>query len=102
MNIEILRTLIVAAELQNFHAVSRRMHMSQPAIAKRIRILEEALNSKLFVRSGKRMLLTKDGRLALTQNESFVILTRCMKTCEAGWILRPFVLALSIRSCAPG
>ena len=72
MNIEILRTLIVAAELQNFHAVSRRMHMSQPAIAKRIRVLEEALNSKLFVRSGKRMLLTKDGRLALTQAKRII------------------------------
>ncbi len=72
MNLEALRTLVVAAELQNFHAVSRRLNMSQPAIAKRIRVLEEAFNTKLFVRSGKRMLLTHDGRLALAHAKRIV------------------------------
>lgn len=42
----------------------KRLHLSQPTVSAQIRSLEEALGEKLFLREGKRLILTEEGRLA--------------------------------------
>ena len=49
----------------NISKASKRLHISQPAITKQIKNLEEYLNCKLFIRSHKGVSLTSEGELIL-------------------------------------
>ena len=53
------------AELQNITKAARVLHISQPAVTKHIKLLEETLQIPLFVRSGKGMALTEAGLVYL-------------------------------------
>lgn len=72
MNIEALRTLIYTAEHRNYHTVAQLMHISQPAISKRIRMLEDQLQNKLVERVGASMVLTPAGQALLPYCERIV------------------------------
>lgn len=61
LNLEQLRTFIVAAELLNFTQASRRLHLSQPAVSQQIRELESQLSVSLFERHGRGLVLTPAG-----------------------------------------
>ncbi len=55
----------VAAE-GNLTKVSKDLHVSQSALSSQIRQLEESTGTKLFDRSGRRLMLTDEGRRVLT------------------------------------
>ena len=65
MNIEALRTLIYTADHRNYHKVAQLMRVSQPAISKRIRVLEDQLQQRLVERVGASMVLTPAGQAFL-------------------------------------
>ncbi|WP_445486812.1 LysR family transcriptional regulator [Niallia sp. 03133] len=61
VEINLLKTFIVAAKNKNFRKTSDELFLSQPAITKQIRKLEENLNVPLFDRTGKTICLTEAG-----------------------------------------
>lgn len=62
MDTDTLRSFIVIAELSSFSLAAEHLHITQPAISKRIAGLEEALGTTLFDRIGRRITLTEAGR----------------------------------------
>lgn len=61
MDIKWLKTFIVAAKYENFRITSEELFLTQPAITKHIKRLEENLNTQLFERNGKTVALTSAG-----------------------------------------
>ncbi len=60
-----LKTFIVAAELASFSLAGERLHLTQPAVSKRIAALEQELGIRLFDRIGRRVPLTEAGQALL-------------------------------------
>ncbi|MGY2258207.1 LysR substrate-binding domain-containing protein [Pseudomonas sp. SDO55104_S430] len=56
-----------AARALNFSRAAQELHVSQAAISKQIRLLEEALGIELFVRNGRRVTLSPRGKQLLTK-----------------------------------
>lgn len=67
MNPAFLRTFVVIAEEKHFGEASRRLNLTQPALTKQIRRLEEDLGAPLFERSGRRKQLTAFGAYFLRE-----------------------------------
>ncbi len=63
MDTQHLQTFVAIAESGSFSAAGERLHLTQPAISKRIALLEEQVNAKLFDRVGRQMVLTQAGNL---------------------------------------
>lgn len=58
------------ARLGSFTAAADRMHTTQPAVSARVKELEETLGHKLFVRQGRGVALTPEGREFVAKAES--------------------------------
>ncbi|BFM20392.1 LysR family transcriptional regulator [Gilvimarinus japonicus] len=65
MDTQHLTTFITIAETGSFSEAANRLHLTQPAVSKRIALLEEQLDKKLFDRFGKHIHLTPAGRVLL-------------------------------------
>jgi len=61
MDIKWLKTFIIAAKHENFRIASEELFLTQPAVTKHIKRLEETLHTELFNRIGKRISLTPAG-----------------------------------------
>jgi DNA-binding transcriptional LysR family regulator len=57
-----VRAFVVTADQQHFSRAAEALFVTQQALSKRIRRLEEALDTQLFVRSNRSVELTEDGR----------------------------------------
>jgi DNA-binding transcriptional LysR family regulator len=64
MDIRHLRTLSEIAERGSFSAAADALGISQPAVSQQVATLERELGRRLLDRSGRRVTLTEDGRLA--------------------------------------
>ena len=53
------------AELRSLTKASKALHLSQPAVTKHIKLLEEELRLPLFLRSSSGVVLTDAARLQL-------------------------------------
>lgn len=60
-----LHSFIQVAKERSFSRAAEKLHITQPAISKRIANLEQELNCQLFDRIGKDIQLTNSGRLFL-------------------------------------
>jgi len=67
-----LETFIAVAEDRSFSRAAERLHLTQPAVTKRIKRLEENLATALFDRIGRRVELTQGGRLLLPRAQSLL------------------------------
>ena len=65
MDITSLQVFINVAEHRSFSLAAESMHVTQPAISKRIASLEEELSTRLFDRIGRQTLLTEAGQALL-------------------------------------
>jgi DNA-binding transcriptional LysR family regulator len=63
MEIRLLRSFQVLAEQSHFGRASRALHISQPALTKQVRQLEDELGAPLFLRGRQGAQLTQFGRL---------------------------------------
>lgn len=64
VDVDLLRTLIVVAELRNFTSAGENLHRTQSAISLQIKRLEQIVGERIFDRgSGKDIRLTKTGEL---------------------------------------
>ncbi len=70
MEIEEIRTFLAIAELGGFTRAGQRLHRSQPAISRRLGILEHELGAPLFERLRGRARLTEAGRAFLPHAEA--------------------------------
>ena len=62
-----LLAFISVAESGSFSLAAEKLHLTQPAISKRIASLEAQLHTHLFDRIGKRVLLTEAGTVLLSR-----------------------------------
>jgi transcriptional regulator, LysR family len=61
MDTDSLKAFLAVAECQSFSIAAERLHLTQPAVSKRIAALEERLNHSLFDRLGRSVQLTEAG-----------------------------------------
>lgn len=62
MDLKWLHTFVTAAKYENFRKAAEDLFISQPSVTIHIQMLEQEIGSKLFVRSGRRVELTLEGR----------------------------------------
>ncbi len=72
MEVRVLRNFIVIAREGNMTRAAERLHISQPALSKQMKELEEELDKKLFRRGSASMNLTEEGMLLLQRAEDIV------------------------------
>lgn len=58
-----LKTFVTIAELGSFSMAAEQLHLTQPAISKRIASLEQELETRLFDRISRQITLTEAGRI---------------------------------------
>ena len=62
IDFELFRIFVAVAEEENITKASEKLNISQPAITKQIKNLENQLSIKLFERKSKGVLLTSEGK----------------------------------------
>ena len=62
-----LQCFEAAARNESFSQAARELALSQGAISRQIRLLEEYLEHELFIRTKQRVVLTKSGQLYLDE-----------------------------------
>ena len=65
MDVQNLKAFLLVAENGSFSAAAEKLHLTQPAVSKRVAILEEQLDAGLFDRIGRNVSLTEAGRALL-------------------------------------
>jgi LysR family transcriptional activator of nhaA len=81
---------------------TRALHLTQPTISAQIRTLEESLGEKLFVRSGRRLVLTEVGQVVFQYAEEIFGLGRELQDVLAGRPTgRPAKLTVGIAEQVP-
>ena len=72
MDIQSLEAFIAVAQYNSFSLAADKLHLTQPAISKRIKGLEEQLNSPLFDRHNRSLSLTNTGHSLLPKAKQIV------------------------------
>ena len=67
---------ITVADTGSFSVAADKLHLTQPAISKRISALEASLQASLFDRIGRRILLTEAGALLLPRARNILLEVR--------------------------
>ena len=62
MQISQIYAFLAVAELESFSLAAEQLHITQPAVSKRIRQLENSVDAELFDRISKRSILTPNGK----------------------------------------
>lgn len=65
MDLQNLRAFTLVAETGSFSGAAERLHLTQPAVSKRVALLEEQLDAHLFDRIGRHVSLTEAGAALL-------------------------------------
>jgi LysR family transcriptional activator of nhaA len=85
LNLHHLRYFWAVARDGNLTRTARRMRVAQSALSSQIRQLEEQLEEPLFVRDGRRLVLTEAGKLVLAYaDEIFQTAEELLATLEHG------------------
>jgi DNA-binding transcriptional LysR family regulator len=72
LEIRALRYFVAAAEELNFTRAAARLYVAQQALSREIQRLEDRLDTKLFVRTTRRVTLTPDGERLLVRARDLV------------------------------
>ncbi|MGV3487476.1 MAG: LysR family transcriptional regulator [Tuberibacillus sp.] len=72
MQLDWIKTFILAAETENFRLVAEKLFITQPAVTFQIRQLEKEVGAKLFERKGRNVVLTGEGDIFLKHAEKFI------------------------------
>lgn len=76
MNYHHFRIFWMVAKEGSLRAASQKLHLTQPTMSTQIHQLEDSLGAPLFSRSGRRLVLTAEGRMALEYAEEIFSLGR--------------------------
>ncbi len=95
-----IRSFVTLASELHFRKASERLFLSQPALSKQIRKLEEKLGGRLFTRTRRKVALTEAGavllpkaRRLIQETESLVTITRSALEGRAGTLRVGFGIA---------
>ncbi|NND82891.1 MAG: LysR family transcriptional regulator [Gammaproteobacteria bacterium] len=80
MDISSLEAFLAVAEQQSFSRASQQLHLTQPAVSKRVANLEAELDTQLFNRVARRVSLTVAGRQLLPRARDLVQQARDLQT----------------------
>jgi LysR family transcriptional regulator, low CO2-responsive transcriptional regulator len=72
MEIDQIETFLAVATYGGFHRAAKALHVSQPAVSARIRMLEESLGAALFVRTRSQVSLSSAGKALRPHAESLL------------------------------
>ena len=72
MDLVLLRSLLAVADSGTIGEAAVFLNLSQPALSRRIRVLEEEFGTELLERSGRGVVLTEMGRLVVREGRSLV------------------------------
>lgn len=72
MDIEDLHAFVTVARHGSFSQAAGTLHLTQPAVSKRVAALEQTLDTRLFDRIGRRVTLTEAGRTLLSRAEKIL------------------------------
>ena len=72
MNLKQLEHLLAVAEIGSFRRAAEQLHLTQPALSRSIRILEEELDARLIDRMGRRNELTPMGETVAVRAKQLV------------------------------
>jgi DNA-binding transcriptional LysR family regulator len=81
MDINNLNAFIQVAEAGSFSEAANRLHITQPAVSKRISALEEQLGTRLIDRIGRKVELTPAGATLLPRAKSIIRDLEDMRRC---------------------
>ena len=70
MDIQNLKAFLLVAETASFSLAAERLHLTQPAVSKRVALLEDQLGTELFDRIGRVISLTEAGKALLPHAKS--------------------------------
>lgn len=102
MNFQHLRYFQAVARYGGVTAAAEALGVSQPAVSAQLRKLEEALGHDLFDRSGRSMVLTRDGRVVLDYaNEIFRLGDDLEDTVRGRLFGRPMRLVVGVAATIP-
>ncbi len=73
MDIAALQAFTTVADTRSFSEAALRLHLTQPAISKRIALLESTLNCQLFDRIGRQIALTEAGQALLPRAKRILL-----------------------------
>jgi len=78
-NLNLLRSFECAARHASYSRAASELYISQAAVSQQMRQLEAAIGSPLFIRKGKKMLLTQKGQaLFAASQQALGILQKCI------------------------
>lgn len=72
MDIDDLHAFLSVARHGSFSVAARTLHLTQSAVSKRIAALEQTLDTRLFDRIGRRIILTEAGHTLLSRAEKIL------------------------------
>ena len=74
MELRVLRYFLAVAREESISKAAEFLHITQPTLSRQIMDLEEEVGRKLFVRGGRRMVLTEDGKFLRSRAQEIVSL----------------------------
>lgn len=74
MDIRILRYFVAVAKEKNITKAAQSLYISQPALSRQLKELEEELGTPLFIRGNRNISLTDDGKYLLNQASEIIAL----------------------------
>ena len=72
MDIRILRYFVAVAEEKSITRAAQKLYISQPALSKQLKDLENELELSLFEKKGRNIQLTDDGKFLLSQANEII------------------------------
>ena len=80
MDIRVLKYFLAIAQEENVTKAAELLHTTQPNISRQIAELEEELGKQLFVKNGRRFVLTEEGVFLRKRAKEIVELTGRKRT----------------------
>mgnify|MGYP001165755630 CR=1 FL=1 len=74
MDTQSLQAFLAVADNGSFSRAAEQLHLTQPAVSKRIATLEEQIDARLFDRIGRRVTLTEAGRVLLPRARNILVM----------------------------
>lgn len=99
MDIRIYSGFVTAAELANITLAAQRLNITQSALSRQIRGLEESLGLRLFEKSGRNIRLTAAGEALLSKVNGVLVADRDLRS-FAGDLARSQSGLLKIGACS--
>ncbi|MGY3765067.1 LysR family transcriptional regulator [Vagococcus vulneris] len=72
MELRLIEYFLAVVEQQSITKAADKLHISQPALSKQIKLLEESLNVKLFHRGNRQIHLTSEGRYLASKGKDIL------------------------------